>query len=55
VPLAGYVLAPERTTDLTTRFSGWLGRNARRIAVLALGVGGTYLLGRGLVAVLITH
>jgi Sap, sulfolipid-1-addressing protein len=55
VPLASYVLAPERTTELTTRFSGWLRINARWIGAVVLGIGGAYLLGRGLIDVLIVH
>jgi Sap, sulfolipid-1-addressing protein len=55
IPLASYALAPDSTTELTTRFSGWLRRNARRIGMIVLGIGGAYLLGRGLIDVLIVH
>jgi hypothetical protein len=53
IPLAGFLISPVRTTELTTRFSEWLGRNARRVGAIALGVAGTYLLLRGLIGVLL--
>ena len=50
VPLACYVVAPVRTSVEVGRFNGWLGRNVRRVAALALLVVGLYLVVRGLVA-----
>jgi hypothetical protein len=48
VPLVGYVVAPQRTARLAARFNAWLGHNAPRLAIGALGLVGTYLVVRGI-------
>ena len=53
IPLAGFLLSPVRTTELTTRFSAWLSRNARRVGAIALGAVGAYLLLRGIIGALL--
>jgi len=50
VPLVGYVVAPEWTSQATRRFNRWLDRNARRLGIVALGAAGGYLLVKGLVS-----
>jgi Sap, sulfolipid-1-addressing protein len=52
VPLAGYLLDPERTQERVDRFRAWLGRNGRRGAVIAAAAIGLALIARGLFEVL---
>ena len=52
IPLAGFVVAPERTKGAATRFNEWLARNLRALAVGALTVVGVLELARGLIAAL---
>jgi hypothetical protein len=47
IPLAGYLVAPERTAAVTLRVNAWLDRNAYRFAVRALAIVGVYLIVRG--------
>jgi len=49
VPMVGYIVAPEWTSQATRHFNVWLDRNARRLGIGALGVAGGYLLVKGLV------
>jgi hypothetical protein len=48
VPLVAFFVSPTRTAVATVGANAWLGRNGRRIAIYALGVGGVYLIARGL-------
>jgi Sap, sulfolipid-1-addressing protein len=52
VPLAGYVVAPERTVVEVQRFRAWLTRSGRRMAVYGAFVLGALLLIRGLIGYL---
>jgi hypothetical protein len=49
IPIVAYLFAPDRTVAATTRFNDWLARNGRLLAAIVLGVGGAYLIARGLV------
>ena len=51
LPLLGLVVAPERASDLSIRFSGWLGENSRTLAFWILMVGGCYLILRGVASI----
>lgn len=48
VPLAGLILAPERTGALVDRFNIWLSRNSRNVAIVVCTVLGCFLIVRGL-------
>ena len=52
VPIVAYLFAPERTIAAITRFNGWLTRNGRLAAAIALAVVGAYLTARGFVRLL---
>jgi hypothetical protein len=47
VPLASYLVAPAQTSEVVGQLRGWLERNGRRVAVIALAIVGTSLLLRG--------
>ena len=47
VPLFSYLVAPARTTAVVGELRDWLGRNGKRLGVIALAVVGAYLLIRG--------
>jgi hypothetical protein len=50
IPLASYLISPEKTAERVTRFQNLLTKNASRIvAVLALGFG-TALIAKGIAA-----
>jgi len=49
VPIVGFLLAPEPTARTVGRFNNWLDRNARRVAIAALGLVGVYLLVKGII------
>jgi hypothetical protein len=48
VPLAGLVVAPERTVTLVDRADGWFSANGRRIAVVLSAALGVFLIVRGI-------
>jgi hypothetical protein len=48
VPLAGLVVAPERTVTLVDRADGWFSANGRRIAVVLSTALGVFLIVRGI-------
>jgi hypothetical protein len=48
VPLAGYLLAPERSRKAVGDFNIWLGQHSRQIVEGLAGGVGAYLTGRGL-------
>jgi hypothetical protein len=48
LPLAGYVVAPERTARAVAGFRAWLGRNGRRAGIWVAAVLAALLLARGL-------
>lgn len=50
LPLLGFAVAPERSADLSRRFSAWLTANSRGVAVVILVVGGCYMILRGIIA-----
>jgi hypothetical protein len=52
IPLAGYLLSPDRTQAAVTRFDAWLRSNSRELAAIVAGLIGAYLLTRGLVQAL---
>jgi hypothetical protein len=52
VPLIGYLVAPRWTETRTIRFNTWLRGNWQRLATLALGGLGIYLVIKGLVELL---
>jgi hypothetical protein len=52
IPLAGYLVAPERTVVEVQRFRSWLSRRGRRMAVVCFAVIGAFLLVRGLIGYL---
>lgn len=52
VPLAAYLIAPERTTAGVTSFNAWLRAHARHIGEAIAGAVGIYLVVRGLVDLL---
>jgi hypothetical protein len=47
LPLIGYFVAPDRTADAAHRFHAWLMMSLHRFGVYGLGVGGVYLIVRG--------
>jgi hypothetical protein len=47
IPLAGYVVAPERTARLTARFNAWLDRTGPRVGTAVLALIGVYMIVRG--------
>ena len=49
VPLVGYLVAPQRTAALATRFNEWLGLHFLRIAIAAADVTAALLIVRGAV------
>jgi hypothetical protein len=49
IPLAGLVLAPERTVGLVHRANGWFSANSRQIATGLCAVLGAFLIARGIV------
>lgn len=49
IPLAGLMIAPERTGVLVDRFNAWFSRNGRSIAVTLCAVLGCFLIARGLI------
>jgi hypothetical protein len=49
LPLIGFLVAPERSTQTTLRFNAWLDRNANPIAVRVLAGLGVLLIVRGVV------
>jgi hypothetical protein len=49
IPLAGMIVAPDRTAVLVDRFNAWLSRNGRTIAVILCLVLGAFLTARGLI------
>jgi hypothetical protein len=49
VPLVGYLVSPERTAVLATRFNEWLTHNFLRIAIGAADVTAAFLIVRGAV------
>jgi hypothetical protein len=48
VPLAGLVLAPDRTVALVDEANGWLAANGRQVVVVLSAALGVFLLARGL-------
>ena len=48
LPLIGYFVAPDRTADAAHRFHAWLMMSLHRFGVYGLGVGGVYLIVRGI-------
>jgi hypothetical protein len=50
LPLVGYLVAPDRTSQLATRLNAWLTANMGRLATWALVAAGVILILRGLVA-----
>lgn len=50
-PLIGYVLWPDRTTAVVSRFAAWLNRNGLRIIAMMIGAFGVVLLAKGLALV----
>jgi hypothetical protein len=48
VPLAGLVLAPDRTNVLVARQNAWLSRNSRTIAIVLCAGLGAFLIARGI-------
>ena len=51
IPLAGYVVAPERTARLTARFNAWLDRTGPRVGIAMLALIGVYMIARGLLRI----
>ena len=49
LPLLGYVTRPEWTAATVQRFGNWLTRRGGRAAVIAGGVAGVLLIGRGII------
>jgi hypothetical protein len=49
IPLAGMMIAPERTGVLVGRFNAWFSRNGRTIAVTLCALLGAFLIARGLI------
>ena len=52
LPLIGYAIAPDWTTDAVARLRAWLGRNAHTLAVYGSGIIGALLVGRGVIGLL---
>lgn len=50
IPLIGYALAPERTVTEVQRFTAWLSRNGRRMAIIGFAGIGVFLVARGLIS-----
>lgn len=50
VPLAGYLLSPQRSAERVARFQGAIHRNARRIAAAVATLAGVYLIVHGIAA-----
>ena len=48
LPLLGFVLAPDRTRALTEKLNGWMTRHRQTLILVVAGVGGAYLLVKGL-------
>jgi hypothetical protein len=48
VPLAAYLVSPERTVVMVGRMNDWLDRNTKQIGAVVLGAVGAYLVVRGL-------
>lgn len=48
VPLAGYLIAPEKTAEKVDRFRAWLTRNGRRTGIIVAAVLGALVLIRGI-------
>ncbi len=53
VPIAGFVVAPERTKERTIEVKTWLDRNMLILASWALAIVGTFEVVRGTIAALI--
>jgi hypothetical protein len=49
IPLAGLLIAPERTGDLVQRINRWLGDHSRQLAIVVCATLGLFLVVRGLV------
>lgn len=49
IPLAGLIIAPERTGALVARFNAWLTRNSRQIAIVVCLLIAAFLIVKGLV------
>jgi hypothetical protein len=49
VPLAAYIVSPERAASLTTRFNAWLDRHTRELVIGALVAAGLYLIVSGII------
>jgi hypothetical protein len=49
IPLAGYLVSPQRTVVTVGRMNSWLDRNAKQVGAFVLGAVGAYLVVRGLV------
>jgi hypothetical protein len=52
VPIAGYMIAPDRTRERVEAFNEWLGGHGRQIAIGLCGTAGAVLVARGLIAAL---
>lgn len=52
VPIVGFLVAPERTTDLVQRVTGGLRTHAQRIVVVVVALIGVYLIVSGLVGLI---
>lgn len=48
VPLAGLLIAPERTASLVADMDGWLSSHGRQIAVVLCAILGLFLIARGI-------
>jgi Sap, sulfolipid-1-addressing protein len=48
LPLAGYLVAPERTADAVKGFRAWLARNGRQAGIIVAAVLGALILIRGI-------
>ncbi|MFL5857638.1 MAG: GAP family protein [Solirubrobacteraceae bacterium] len=49
IPLAGLLIAPEKTTDLVKRANGWLSGHGRQIAIGLCAILGVFLVVRGII------
>jgi hypothetical protein len=52
VPIAGYLIAPDRTREQVEAFNEWLAGHGRRIAIGLCGTAGVALVTRGLISAL---
>jgi hypothetical protein len=52
VPLVAFVLAPEKTSSAVAMFNEWLRRNVRHIVALIVLALGTWLIVRGVAALI---